>query len=328
MNPKATASAPGKLMLFGDHAVVYGYPCLVTAVDQRLQASVERVVGESGHITLISDLLARPQVYALSDGRAITEFPKETRFVIALIRRWQEKYGLSQSLRLETKSEFSSSFGFGSSSAVTVATAVALDHLFGTRLTKPEIFQLCYQAVLDVQGLGSGFDLAAAIWGGTLYFVTGGQTIEPLDLDGLALTVVYTGQKADTVTLVKQVAQLRSRQAAAVDSLFRSVAEIVALAKLALQGNDQSALADLFNLNHGLLASLGVSSAIIESQRYNLFAAGAEGAKLSGAGGGDCVIAIGGEINQSDLRKSVTATGGEVLSVQVNAPGARIEGEK
>ncbi|MEK7090049.1 MAG: GHMP kinase, partial [Patescibacteria group bacterium] len=76
---------------------------------------------------------------------------------------------------------FQSTFGFGSSSAVTVCTIKALAKLFKVNLSTKESFDLAYQAVLDVQGVGSGFDVAAATYGDTLYFVARGQTIKNLN---------------------------------------------------------------------------------------------------------------------------------------------------
>ena len=103
------------------------------------------------------------------------DMPKGVRFLETAVKNFFEKYQVKSGLKIKTKSEFSSKFGFGSSSAVTVAALKGLSVLFKVKLSKKELFNLAYKTVLDVQGVGSGFDLAAAIWGGTIFFVTGGK---------------------------------------------------------------------------------------------------------------------------------------------------------
>ncbi len=172
-NNLITASAPGKLLLMGDHAVVYGYPSIVTALSERLYVSE-------------------------SEANVL---PKDTRFVDAAIAAWGE----GRAVAVSTKSTFSGTYGFGSSSAVTVATLKMLR----PEATNKEIFDAAYDIVLKIQGKASGFDVAAAVYGGTLYYVVGGKIIEPLQTESLPLVVGYTGVKADTVTLVNQVARMR-----------------------------------------------------------------------------------------------------------------------
>ena len=153
-----TTSAPGKLMLFGEHAVVYGYPCIVTAVDQRLYVSVRKNGMDAFHLEA-PDLGLQAYSKTMQDlgGEGL---PKGVRFVEMLYKRFLEMHPQKEGIDVETRSDFSSSFGFGSSSAVTVAFAKALTELYDLHLSEKELFDLCYQAVIDVQGVGSGFDIA------------------------------------------------------------------------------------------------------------------------------------------------------------------------
>lgn len=316
-------SAPGKLMLFGEHAVVYNRPCIVTAVDQRMGVSMELLSGEKIEINA-PDVGVRNYVGDIPDLRK-TNLPKGVRFVGTAINNFFKSYDVTSSLRVETKSDFSSDFGFGSSSAVTVGVIKALSELFGKRLTNEQIFRLSYKTVLDVQGVGSGFDLAAAIWGGTIYFVTGGKKIIPLKIKKLPLVVGYTRIKADTPTLVRQVAELYKDHKKLVDIIFDAITSLTKEAREALKKSDIKRLGELMNINQGLLDALGVNSKELSRLIFAAREDGAYGAKLSGAGGGDCMIAFVSDRKRQSVEKEIKEKGGRLIHAKTGAQGVRIE---
>lgn len=310
---QTTSSAPGKLMLFGEHAVVFNHPCIVTAVDQRIYAQVE--LNESGKLELVSPQLTYTR--DLGNLGSPADHPKEAQFVVEAVKLFTSKHMLA-GIKIETHNSFSSQFGFGSSSAVTVAVLHALHTITEVSITKNELFSMAYQCVLNVQGLGSGFDLAAAIWGGTLFFVTGGKTIEPIVCPSLPLKVAYTGVKADTVTLVKGVAELKKTYPEVVEHLLMSVQSIVLQAKESIHNNNWDKVSQLMNINQGILESLGVSTPLIRQLSDSLKQKGASGVKLSGAGGGDCLIVL----QDSD---SQTLQDPSLIDVALQAEGVKTE---
>lgn len=311
---KVEVSTPGKLMLLGEHAVIYGRPCLVTAVDQRMKVIGEKVGGPG--ITIDApDVGIHDFEYKPGDG----DVPKGVRFVVAALKN----FGWNGGLKITTASEFSSEFGFGSSSAVTVGVLKCLSELSETKLDNKHLFDLAYKSVLDVQGVGSGFDLAAAIWGGTLRFVTGGKKIESLKTKELPLVVGYTGIKADTTTLVKMVSQKREGSYGIVEEIFDQVESLVNEARVGLEKGNWEQVGGLMNENQKELETLGVST--IELSRLITAAreAGAWGAKLSGAGGGDCMIALADK--PKVIGKAIAKAGGVVINVSSGAEGVRVE---
>jgi len=320
---KVTVSAPGKLMLLGEHAVVYNHPCLVTAVDQRMCATVETL--ESLEFQLeAEDVKVTGYKKPLSDlGRG--DIPKSAQFVEIAVRNISEKYPLRTGLRVTTKSEFSSQFGFGSSSASTVCTIKAVSELFGLNLTNKEIFDLSYKTVLVIQGKGSGFDVAAAVYGGTLYFTTGGKIIEPLNISLLPLVVGYSGIKGDTVILMDRVKKSFSNRKDRLDEIYNGIEVLVNQAKDALVKMDWQTLGKLMNKNQDLLRELGVSIEKLDNMVKAALSAGAYGAKLSGAGGGDCMIAIVPKDNEQEVKDGISQAGGKVVNIKTNAEGVRIE---
>lgn len=321
---KVKVSSPGKLMLFGDHAVVHGRQCLVTAVNQRLTVTVESV-GEIGQITLNA-----PEVDLLNfeiklDDFKLEDLPKSARFVAQAVKNYSDQHRLESGLQISTVSDFSATFGFGSSSAVTAATIKSLATLQARPLNNQEIFKLAYKTVLDIQGVGSGFDLVAAIWGGILLFAKGGQQIKPLDVTSLPLIVGYTGVKADTATLVKAVGARQSKYPEQIKAIFDLMQSIVEQAEPAIANQDWPKLGDLMNINQGLLNALGVSSPELETQIFAARQAGAYGAKLSGAGGGDCFISLAPPDKTNEVKSAIKQAGGQVLEVQLSAPGIKVE---
>lgn len=298
-----SVSAPGKLLLLGEHAVVFGGPCIVTAVDQRLTVTAER----SDRVLIVA-----PQV-------------KETKFVDSAVWAFFSKYKKDRGVKFSIASQFSHQVGFGSSSAVTVATLKALSLFFDVPMSDREIFDMAYQVTLNIQGVGSGFDIAAALYGGTIYFKKGGSTIDPLNLSDIPLVVGYTGTKADTPTLVRQVAEKQKRYPEKVNKIFAAIGKLVEEARIKMGEGDWERVGKLMDFNQEYLRDLGVSSEKLEVMISAAKQTGAWGAKLSGAGGGDCMIALTSSDKKEVVEKAIAKAGGEVIAVSPNAEGVRVE---
>ncbi len=318
---QVTTSAPGKLMLFGDHAVVYGYPCIVTAIDERINVTVTKV-------DVATFTVQAPDVGVDNYTRTFAELkagdtPKGVAFLQALFYLFLEGFPQSEGVSVTTQSEFSSNFGFGSSSAVTVAFGKALCELYQVELDNFELFHLCYQAVLAVQGVGSGFDIASAIWGGTIYYKTPASVVEPLAAEEIPLVVGYTGIKADTGTLVRSVAEKKRQHPEEIEAVFQQIEKLTELARTALMDEDWQTAGELMTQNQSLLAQLEVSSQELDNLIDAAMENEAFGAKLSGAGGGDCMVALAEE--RATVEAALTQKGGEVMRVKPHASGVRVE---
>lgn len=322
-------SAPGKLMLFGEHSVVFGYPCIVTAVDRRLSITVEEN-GEDIFVLDAPDLGLRAYSKKISD-LGNKNLPKEVSFIETCYKLFLKKYPQKKTIHVRSKNEFKSSYGLGSSSASTVAFAKALSEFYEVPMTKDQLFDLCYATVLEIQGVASGFDIAAAIWGGTLYYITPHgkfikhKTVEPINLKNLPLIVGYTGVKADTATLVRMVQNLHSENKKTINSIFTDITLLVEQAKKTLQQQDWPHLGLLMDENQALLRRLQVSSIELENLIAASKSAGAMGAKLSGAGGGDCMLALADEDNKIAIAQEIEKVGGKIIEVKMNAEGVRLE---
>ena len=308
-------------MLLGEHAVVYGRPCLVTAIDRRVWVTVEST--EDGLVHFSAPALGVDDWAVPVAKVEAADPPASVRFLHAVVRCVAQRHGLPDGLRVETHSGFSDELGLGSSAAVTVATATALSGLLGLELSKTELFALAYEAVRAVQGVGSGFDLAASLYGGTLYYRCDGPEIVPLSADSLSLVVGYSGTKADTVSLVHRVAQRREGQPGLIEGLFDGIARLVEEGRQALATCDWQRLGQTMHLSQSLLDALGVSTPKLAQLVRVAEGAGAYGAKLSGAGGGDCMIALVSEERRHQVAAAIEGVGGEVIPLHTGAAGVR-----
>lgn len=326
MSKKIRISAPGKLMLLGEHAVVYNRPCLVTAVGQRMVVAIE--IKDSHTFELEApDVKVSGYTKVISDvGKG--EIPKGAKFAEIAVKNFFEKNKIRDGLKITTRSEFSSQFGFGSSSASTVCVIKGLSELYKVNMSNKDIFDLAYKTVLDIQGKGSGFDIAAAVYGGTLHFVTGGKKIEKLSINKLPLIVGYSGLKADTVTLINKVAEKSKKYPEVIENSYNQIKKLVEIAKTYLIKEDLQSFGEVMNMNQGFLEVLGVNINKLSSMIYAARDAGAYGAKLSGAGGGDCMIAIAPEDKKQAVIDGIIQVGGQYVQVETNAEGLKVESLK
>jgi mevalonate kinase len=323
---KITVSAPGKLILMGEHSVVYGHPCLVTSVAQYLTISVLKIPQKK--LVLNSCCVDVENYHKPISDLTMGDVPIGARFVETAVRNFFQAYPDDFGISVETVRHIGHTYGFGSSSAVTVCIIYALSELSGLKLNRKKLFDLSFKTVTDVQHAGSGFDIASAIWGGSLYYVTGGKIIEPLNIPDLPLVVGYTGVKADTCTLIKQVAEKRKNESDKVSRIFAAITQLVDEAIIYLKKGDYQRAGRLFDFNQDYLRNLGVSTQKLEDLISAAKKAGATGAKLSGAGGGDCMIAITPDHKKQAVADAITGAGGIVIDVKTNAEGVRIENDR
>ena len=193
--------------------------------------------------------------------------------------------------------------------------------LFEINFNKRELFDMSYKVILSLQGVGSGFDIAAAVYGGTQYYVTGGKVIEPLHLVKLPLVVGYSGVNADTSTYIRKVADTFKNKKEELKKIYISIAALVEEARTGLETGDFEKTGKCMTQNHTILQKLEVSIPQLDSMVEAANSAGAWGAKLSGAGGGDCMIALVPDDSKDAVEKAIKKVGGEIIAVDTNANG-------
>lgn len=323
MNTTVTVSAPGKLMLFGEHAVVYNHPCIVTSVSERLTLTMKQT---KEHIFTLEAPNVNIHGYSKTiDTLCTGEIPRGVQFIEHAIKIFSKIHAIPQGISVSTTSTFSPLYGFGSSSATTVCTLFGLFQLTKIPVTQKELFTLAYKTVLDVQGKGSGFDIASAIYGKTILFKTGGEIIESIETQQLPLIVGYSGVKADTKTMIEEVKKKMESYPDKVNRIYTAIEQIVFQSLKCMKESDWERVGKFMSFNQEYLRDLGVSTEKLEAMISVSMKAGAYGAKISGAGGGDCIIAVSPPEKHSDVENAIESVGGKIIPITTNEVGLRIE---
>ncbi|MBN2095732.1 MAG: mevalonate kinase [Candidatus Aenigmarchaeota archaeon] len=310
-----TVSAPGKLMFFGEHAAVYGVPCIALAINQRLYCTVKK--RQDGKIIFnFPDLELKNYEYRPgSNDRRVCFIAR------AILNTLGDPYSHG-GFEVETRSEMKK--GVGTSSGCVVSLIVALNELFKLNLSKEQMFHIAYKTVLDVQGKGSGYDVATSLYGGFIKYLKGQIPQELGCPRDLLLVMGHTNIKADTVELIDRVAKKKDHYPHFFNEVLWLTKQCVDEAEISLENDDLEGIADMMNFVHGLLNGMGVSHPKLEELIFASRKAGALGAKLSGAGGGDCMIALVTPETKDSVMSAIKEHGGIPLEIKVSE-GARVE---
>ncbi|MFW6384267.1 MAG: mevalonate kinase [Halodesulfurarchaeum sp.] len=294
----ATSSAPGKVYLFGEHAVVYGEPAVPCAIERRATVTVQERSDERLRVSA-SDL-SLDGFTVEYDGSTddapevdVTEglIQAAMGYVDEAIEQARDAADRpAAGFDVEIESAIPLGAGLGSSAAVVVATIDAATRALGVTLDRETIADRAYQVENTVQeGQASRADTFCSTMGGVVRVE--GTACTQLEAPDLPFVIGYDGGAGDTGALVAGVRALREEYGFARDTV-EAIGDVVEEGVTALAKDDREELGRLMDFNHGLLAALGVSSRSLDAMVWAAREAGATGAKLTGAGGGGCIVAL------------------------------------
>ena len=292
-----TSSAPGKVYLFGEHAVVYGEPAVPCAVEQRARVTAERqAAGLSVHtadltldgftVEYSGDATGQPDI-DVSDSLVEAAMG----YVNEAVEQARDAADTpAAGFEVSIESDIPLGAGLGSSAAVAVAAIDAATRELGVELSREELADRAYRVEHTVQdGQASRADTFCSTMGGAVRVE--GEDCRVAEAPELPFVIGYDGGAGDTGALVSEVRDLRSSYDFAADTVG-AIGDIVRRGEQALSEGDVSEVGRLMNFNHGLLSALGVSSRSLDAMVWAARDAGALGAKLTGAGGGGCMVAL------------------------------------
>jgi mevalonate kinase len=293
------SSAPGKLYLFGEHAVVYGEPAVACAIDRRARVTAE--AREDDRLRVESRDLTLDGFTVEYDGDAGDDMDVDVPTPLVEAAMGYVEGAVEQArdaadapdagLDLVVESDIPLGGGLSSSAAVIVATIDAASRELGVDLPSGDLAERAYRVEHDVQdGQASRMDTFCSTVGGAVR-VEGDDCRRLDDPPNLPFVVGYDGGAGDTGELVAGVRRLREKYDFAADTVG-AIGDLVRRGERALAEDDPGEIGRLMDFDHGLLAALGVSSRSLDSMVWAAREAGADGAKLTGAGGGGCIVAL------------------------------------
>jgi len=276
----------GKVILFGEHFVVHGVPGIVSAVDSTVDAEVKKIVEG---IT-VKDERKGAKDYTIKKRTQ----QKES------IERMLKTMGIDlekASLEIWLGGNLPGFSGIGASAASSVAIARAIAEEFEMDLSDEKINEIAYEAEKAYAGTPSGIDNTAATYGGLIWFkrnLSGGpDTIEKLSIrEPVEIIIGDTGIVADTKEMVAGVAARKKRNPEKYNPLFKQAEDLAFTARKALEEFDLRKVGKLMNENHRLLQEIEVSCKELDYLVNLAREQGAFGAKLTGGGGGGCMVAL------------------------------------
>lgn len=250
------ASACGKLILCGEHAVVYGHPAIAMPLTLETHVSIEE---QDGMVEVEHELFSPRQEARLEEAMDLL-FPKG-------------------GMAVKIEGNLPVGVGLGSSAALCVAACRAAG------LSEEELRTKALEMECVFHGETSGLDVAVAIRNETIWYMKG-RPMRPVPTPPCAIVVLDSGMAGDTRVLVERVAARQEE----LQDVLDDIGALVHAARAVLE--DPVSLGELLTENHGLLKQLGVSNPTLDGLVDMALAAGAHGAKLSGAGGGGVVLAL------------------------------------
>jgi mevalonate kinase len=314
------ARAPGKIILAGEHFVVLGAPAVAMAIDLYSQVRVTTKNGSG--VDVDADI---PLRFLAGKGRnPVIPDPRQLLRPLQLAAEATLKHvrRSDHGLRVNVECEIPVAAGLGSSASTTVAIISATARANGIELSRKQIFKLAFVPENFLHGKPSGVDQATCVYGGMIQFIRP-FTVTPLQpKKGPLILVCDTGIHHSTKALVGAVVQKSRIEKTLFQDHIAKVREISKGVVKALKEGDDEDLGVLMYQNHQILRKIGVShprlNHLVEVARH----AGALGAKLTGAGGGGCIIVLSRSISDRDkISRVLRREGGTPYKVSIDTTG-------
>jgi len=331
------SSAPGKVYLFGEHAVVYGEPAVPCAIERRATVTAEE--RSDGKLRVHAEDLSLDGFTVEYSGDAGTHPDVDVSesllraamgYVDAAVAQARDAADAPDAgFEVTIESDIPLGAGLGSSAAVTVAGIDAATRELGVELAPEDLADRAYRAEYEVQdGQASRADTFCSAMGGAVRVE--GDDCRRIGAPDLPFVIGFDGGAGDTGKLVAGVRDLREEYGFAADTvetigdIVREGERVLADAAETPDGDWVAELGGLMDFNHGLLESLGVSSRSLDAMVWAARDAGAHGAKLTGAGGGGCIVALD-ETDETETALKFTPGCEEAFRAELATDGVRPE---
>jgi mevalonate kinase len=311
--PAISASAPGKTILFGEHAVVYGHPAIAVPLpgislkmivqalpNQKRTHIVNKDLGEDFFIDTNEE--KNPYTFSLE---VIGKFLKIDRL---------------PAMQLTISSNIPPASGLGSSAAFAVAIAKSVTNFLGFRLSLEDLNSIAYEIEKRQHGTPSGIDNTVVCYQKPVFFCKG-QPVEFIN-PGKPMTLILANSGIHSLTreAVDQVREKRKNETEFVDGIFNRIGSIAENARPCLEQGDLESIGSLMLENHQLLKELELSLDILDDLVQTSVNNGAYGAKLCGSGNGGNVVALMPPEKSQSIQKALIEEGARSCLISTIAP--------
>ena len=278
---EATGRGRGKVILLGEHSVVYGKPALAAGL----------AIGVTTRVKPAAQFVLECQPWDVRVDRADDD--NLARAFDAVLAG----YDAPAPVHVHADVELPGGAGLGCSAALGVAVVDALDAAYGIERSPEQRaeFSLAWERVFH--GNPSGVDNTMAACGGIAVFVKGQPLERVRPRTRLPLVIAHSGESSSTKEVVDHVRRQHDKDPKRIGEVFDAIEALVRNAKLAVEAGDLKGLGQLMDMNQAMLSALMISTEKLETLCRNARAAGALGAKLTGAGGGGCMIALARDLD-------------------------------
>ncbi|MEM3517878.1 MAG: mevalonate kinase [Nitrososphaerales archaeon] len=314
---KIFARAPGKVIITGEHFVVHGSLALAAAIDKGVLVEAEAFED----IEIISKTFGS---FSSKNGKVPPFFEPTLEAIRATLKFIGEKKGV----KLIIDSNLPISSGLGSSSAIAVATVAATASALNHKLSLEEIVDLAMVSERITHGKPSGIDVNVAVYGGVILYKIGEKPKQIKLNEDIDFLLCCSGIKHRTFEMVSKFSEMKESYPNLFSSLVFSSNYFTKMAARALINKDLTTLGSIMNFFHIVLSRFGVSIKELDNIIEKALEAGCIGAKLTGAGGGGCIIALPKSGESSIVANRLKKEGIDTSIVKLPLEGVKVWQEK
>ena len=320
-----TASAPAKIILFGEHFVVYDQPVILASINKRLKIECKIEEESNKAINLESNNFGK-KIYPLSilensNQDIVNEFFYPILYILRkMIYHNTEPYGIT----IKIISEIPYGVGLGSSAALCVAGVAAISELYKRLKNKDEILNIAIETERILHANSSGADCIVSTMGGLLYYQKNSNVKTLRFSNEPSFIIINTGLKHSTGDLVSLVNRFRKNNLREFNDISNKYSRICGRAIKALEEGNLLNIGKLMNENQILLERIGVSTPEVNKIINLSIKYGAIGSKLTGAGGGGCVLSLIHPRDKDYFVSKMEKNGYECFPVSIEDQGLKV----
>jgi mevalonate kinase len=321
------ASAPAKVILFGEHFVVYGSPAILAAINKRVSVDARTMIHDENKIVIRSDIGVAGEYHNNGEFNALEGGSKAKSVLDPLYGAIRQVLLMNNKKNIGIEIGISSTvppgIGLGSSAASCVATVAAVDSLFQRNPSRQRVCELAIESERLIHKRTSGADCYISTFGGLMQYYGKSKSFKNIDTNkSLSLVVASTGIKHSTSDLVAGVKRFKDKNRILFESLSKQASDIFLQACTAIESGKYDKVGELMKENQILLEQIGISHHKAHEIIDICSKAGAIGAKITGAGGGGAVIALAASKQESTkIASHIKAAGYQSFEVEIDYNG-------